>query len=503
MSNILYDGIFTPNANSEKTFIITPKGEISYLEFTAMTNKLANILVKKGLNPGDRVAVQSDKSVLYLALYAATIKAGCVFLPLNTAYTSSELDYFINDVEPRLVVVGDNAMNSLALLAKEIGSEIMSLNGDETGTLAAVAKNESPVFEAVARNSEDLAAILYTSGTTGKSKGAKLCHRNLLSNAKVISEAWQFTADDILLHMLPVYHTHGLFVAINLLAMVGGSIIFLPKFNVEDALSWMPKSTSMMGIPTFYTRLLNSSDFTQELTDHMRLFISGSAPMLTETHLQFEERTGKNILERYGMTETSMSISNPYNGTRIPGTVGKPLSGIDIRITDAASGQLVQPGDIGVIEQRGDNVFLGYWGKQDETAESFRDDGFFITGDLGREDENGYITIVGRNKDLIISGGLNIYPKEIESVIDEIDDVTESAVIGVPHRDFGEAVVAIIVSNGNTLSDEDIQNHLVTKLAKFKQPKKILYANDLPRNTMGKVQKAELRKHHAKIFHEE
>ncbi len=388
----------------------------------------------------------------------------------------------------------------MAPSAKVIGAEIMSLNGNETGTLAEAANRESTDFDTVTRMSEDLAAILYTSGTTGRSKGAKLCHRNLLSNAEVISKAWQFTADDILLHMLPIYHTHGLFVAINLLAMVGGSIIFLPKFNTEDAISWMPRSTTMMGIPTFYTRLLDCSDFTRDLTEHMRLFISGSAPMLTETHVQFEERTGKRILERYGMTETSMSISNPYDGLRIPGTVGKPLPGVEIRKTDAISGKILQPGEIGLIEQRGNNVFLGYWGMPDKTAESFRDDGFFITGDLGCEDENGYITIVGRDKDLIISGGLNVYPKEIESVIDDIEGVVESAVVGVPHQDFGEAVIAIIVSKGVSLSDEVIKKHLANKLAKFKQPKEIIYADQLPRNTMGKVQKAELRKLHAELF---
>lgn len=502
MSNVLYDGIFSPNENSQKAFIITPTAKISYKEFSSLTNQLANLLIKKGVNPGDRVAVQADKSVTYLALYAATIKAGCVFLPLNTAYTNHELNYFINDAEPRLVVTGDKSIDTISSSIKAIKSEIMSLNGDETGTLAYAAKKESCDFQVVTRTSEDLAAILYTSGTTGLSKGAKLCHRNLLSNAEVISQAWQFTSNDILLHMLPIYHTHGLFVAINLLAMVGGSIIFLPKFDTDDVISWMPKATSMMGIPTFYTRLLDCPNFTKELTDHMRLFISGSAPMLKETHIRFEKRTGKKILERYGMTETSMSISNPYNEARIPGTVGKPLPGIEIRITNPTSGKIVQPGEIGIIEQRGDNVFLGYWGMPDKTQESFTDDGFFITGDLGREDDNGYISIVGRDKDLIISGGLNIYPKEIENLIDDLDYVVESAVIGVPHPDFGEAVVAIIVLNNNSLSDDKIQNHLFNKLAKFKQPKKYLYVDYLPRNSMGKVQKAELRKLHANLFQE-
>jgi malonyl-CoA/methylmalonyl-CoA synthetase len=321
-----------------------------------------------------------------------------------------------------------------------------------------------------------------------------------LSNAEVLVKAWQFTADDILLHMLPIYHTHGLFVASNTLAMVGGSMIFLPKYNNDDALAWMPKATSMMGVPTFYTRLLDAPGFTADAASHMRLFISGSAPLLAETHRQFEERTGKMILERYGMTETNMSISNPYDGPRIAGTVGKPLPGVDIRIADAETGKPVAPGEIGIIEQKGDNVFLGYWEMPEKTAESFRDDGYFITGDMAREDENGYITIVGRDKDLIISGGLNIYPKEIESLIDDIDGVLESAVIGVPHRDFGEAVVAVVVASDTALGAEVIEQALVGKLAKFKQPKSVIFADALPRNTMGKVQKAELRKSHAALF---
>lgn len=502
MSNILYDGVFAPHANSSKTFLFTPDTEISFAEFTALTNRLANVLVKNGLTPGDRVAVQADKSAMQLALYAATIKAGGVFLPLNTAYTPHEIDYFINDAKPSLIVVGDKTVDDITASADAISCRIMTLNGDETGTIADAAGKEASAFTAVTRTSEDLAAILYTSGTTGRSKGAKLCHRNLLTNAGVLAEAWQFTADDVLLHMLPIYHTHGLFVACNLLSMVGGSMIFLPKFSIDEALAWMPKSTAMMGVPTFYTRLLDSPEFTRAQADHMRLFISGSAPMLAETHIQFEDRTGKSILERYGMTETNMSISNPYDGARLAGTVGKPLPGVEVRITDAQSGQTVDQGDIGIIEQRGDNVFLGYWEMPDKTAESFRDDGFFITGDMGREDENGYITIVGRDKDLIISGGLNIYPKEVESLIDDIDGVLESAVIGVPHKDFGEAVVAVVVSTGKALAAETIQQTLAGKLARFKQPKIILFADALPRNTMGKVQKAELRKTHTALFDE-
>jgi malonyl-CoA/methylmalonyl-CoA synthetase len=500
MANYLYDGVFGTFANDPKIFLRTPSGQISYAEFTALTNRLANCLTGAGVGPGDRVAVQAEKSVTQLALYAATVKAGGVYLPLNTGYTASELDYFLSDAKPALIVVGATTQDSIAASVANLNAVLMTLNKDETGSLTELAVNASDQFEAIPRNSEDLAAILYTSGTTGRSKGAKICHRNLLSNAVVLQETWQFTADDTLLHMLPIYHTHGLFVACNLLAMVGGSMIFLPKFSVDVALEWMPKATSMMGVPTFYTRLLEAEGFTRQATQHMRLFISGSAPLLAETHKRFEDRTGQLILERYGMTETNMSTSNPYHGARMAGTVGLPLAGVDIRIADAATGRPVASGQIGIIELKGDNVFLGYWEMPDKTTESFRDDGYFITGDMAQQDENGYITIVGRDKDLIISGGLNIYPKEVEGLIDELDGVLESAVIGVPHKDFGEAVAAIVVRSETALDSHDIIDFLKDKLAKFKQPKAVIFMTALPRNTMGKVQKADLRKTHDTLF---
>ena len=437
---------------------------------------------------------------MLLALYAATVKAGGVYLPLNTGYTAAELDYFIGDARPAVVVVRDNAAEAITPVAERCNARLMTLNADETGSLADAARTSADSFDAVTRGSEDLAAILYTSGTTGRSKGAKLCHRNLLSNAEVLADYWQFTEQDVLLHMLPIYHTHGLFVASNLLAMVGGSMIFLPKFSADAALAWMPKATSMMGVPTFYTRLLDSDGFTADISKHMRLFISGSAPLLAETHTQFEERTGKAILERYGMTETNMSTSNPYDGDRRAGTVGFPLPGVDIRIADPKTGAPLADGEIGIIELKGDNVFLGYWEMPEKTEESFRDDGYFITGDMAVRDERGYISIVGRDKDLIISGGLNVYPKEVEGMIDEIDGVLESAVIGVPHRDFGEGVVAVVVRSDDSLAAETIETSLAAKLAKFKQPKAIIFIDALPRNSMGKVQKAELRKTHDGLF---
>ena len=500
MTNHLYDSVFGQHAASSRIFLHTDAGAVSFADFTALTDRLAGLLVATGLAPGDRVAVQADKSVMLLALYAATVKAGGVYLPLNTGYTAAELDYFLGDAKPRIVVVGTTAADAIAPLAARGGAVLFTLDGDETGSLAEAAAQHPPHFTAVRRGPEDLAAILYTSGTTGRSKGAKLCHRNLFSNAEVLRDYWRFTADDVLLHMLPIYHTHGLFVASNLLAMVGGSMIFLPKFSVDAALKWLPTATTMMGVPTFYTRLLDSDGFTGEVSAHMRLFISGSAPLLAETHRQFEERTGKAILERYGMTETNMCTSNPHDGDRRAGTVGFPLPGVELRIADARTGAELADGEIGIIELRGDNVFLGYWEMEEKTAESFRDDGFFITGDMAMRDGDGYVSIVGRDKDLIISGGLNVYPKEVEGLIDALDGVLESAVIGVPHRDFGEAVVAIVVREDKALEAGTIEATLATQLAKFKQPKSVIFADALPRNSMGKVQKAELRKAHGELF---
>ena len=499
--NHLYDGIFTPHSRSQKTFLHTPHMAYSCAAFTALTNRIANLLVARGVQPGDRVAAQAGKSVTLLALYAATIKAGAVYLPLNTDYTASELDYFINDAGPRIVVVDDAARDdALEKSAAGTGAEMMTLNQDESGSLAAAAKDHEAEFEAVPRSGSDLAAILYTSGTTGRSKGAKLTHNNLLSNARVLESVWRFTREDTLLHMLPIYHTHGLFVASNLLAMVGGAMIFLPKFSVDAALEWLPRATTMMGVPTFYTRLLATGGFTGELSAHMRLFISGSAPLLAETHIQFQKRTGMAILERYGMTETSMSTSNPFEGERRAGTVGHPLPGIEMRIADTKTGRPAPAGEVGIIELRGDNVFSGYWRMPEKTKEAFTDDGFFITGDMAVRDDDGYITIVGRDKDLIISGGLNVYPKEVEGFIDAIAGVVESAVIGVPHPDLGEAVVAIVVRDDDTVEAGGIESAVSGRIARFKQPKSIRFVDALPRNSMGKVQKNILRQTHAKLF---
>lgn len=486
--------------DNNKIFLQTEEEQVSYKNFTILTNKIANILVSQGLNPGDRVAAQVEKSITQLALYAATIKAGGVYLPLNTAYTPHELNYFISNARPKIIVTAKDTMGDLEKLFSSAQAIFLTLNADGTGSLSDKLKMSETNFQAANRSKQDLAVIMYTSGTTGKSKGAKLTHQNLTSNCEVLEKSWEFSNNDVLLHMLPTYHTHGLLVACNLLAMVGGSMIFLPKFNVENALKWIPKATSMMGVPTYYTRLLDSAKFNKNISKNIRLFISGSAPLSADTHKMFKKRTGLSILERYGMTETNMSTSNPYRGKRIAGTIGKPLPGVEIRITDRLTGKVLPDNNIGVIEQRGENVFSGYWEMPEKTRESFTPDNFFITGDLGKRDKNGYITLVGRDSDMIISGGLNVYPKEVEKHIDEIHEVRESAVIGVPHPDLGEGVVAVVDLKEKLIDQKKIEDNLKPKLAKFKQPKYYIFVEELPRNAMGKIQKASLREQFKEVF---
>ena len=496
----MYDKVFGSNLDNNKIFLQTEEKQVSYENFTILTNKIANILVSQGLNPGDRVAAQVEKSVTQLALYAATIKAGGVYLPLNTAYTPHELNYFISNARPKIIVTAKDTVGELEKLFSSAQAIFLTLNADGTGSLGDKLNIAEANFKAASRSEQDLAVIMYTSGTTGKSKGAKLTHQNLASNCEVLEKSWEFSNNDVLLHMLPTYHTHGLLVACNLLAMVGGSMIFLPKFNVENALKWIPKATSMMGVPTYYTRLLDSPKFNKNLSKNIRLFISGSAPLSADTHKMFKKRTGLSILERYGMTETNMSTSNPYRGKRIAGTIGKPLPGVEVRITDRVTGKVLPNDNIGVIEQRGENVFSGYWEMPEKTRESFTPDNFFITGDLAKRDKNGYITLVGRDSDMIISGGLNVYPKEVENHIDQIHEVRESAVIGVPHPDLGEGVVAVVDLKEKLIDQKKIEDILKPKLAKFKQPKYYIFVEELPRNAMGKIQKASLREQFKELF---
>ena len=496
MSNPLYDTLFGRHAGKTTPFLHLENGtSLSHADFLARAAQLAHAMASLGVKPGDRVAAQIDKSPDALALYAACAQAGLVFLPLNTGYTADEVSYFVENSGAALFVCQDHRRDEMSALAQTAGAVLETLDQDRGGSLAERADRQSAEFETVARNGDDLAAFLYTSGTTGRSKGAMLTQDNLLSNAQTLAELWQFTAQDVLLHALPIFHTHGLFVAVNVTLAAGGSMIFLPKFDLDFLLENMHRATAMMGVPTFYTRLLEDPRFTRDRTQHMRVFISGSAPLLAETHVQFEDRTGHRILERYGMTETNMNTSNPYDGERRAGTVGFPLPGVELKITDPASGDALAAGEIGQIEVRGPNVFKGYWEMPEKTAAELRENGFFITGDLGRIDDDGYVSIVGRDKDMIISGGYNIYPKEIELLIDDQPGVLESAVIGVPHPDFGEAVLGIVVAKpAETPEPDQILKNISTSLARFKQPRKLIFVRELPRNTMGKVQKNLLRK---------
>jgi malonyl-CoA/methylmalonyl-CoA synthetase len=503
MSGNLFDLIRRRVPSSEKTFIETADGgRISYGDLLAQSGRIANVLVLRGVSPGDRVAVQVEKSPENLMLYLACLRAGAVYLPLNTAYTLAEIEYFVGDAEPALIVCDPGRKEGIAEVAARHGAPpVDTLGADGKGSLTAEAERAPADFADVPREEDDLAAILYTSGTTGRSKGAMLTHRNLSSNALTLVDYWRFSADDVLLHPLPIYHTHGLFVATNTLLLAGGSMIFLPKFDAGEIMRLMPRATSMMGVPTYYTRLLQHPALDRAACAHMRLFTSGSAPLLAETHREFKARTGHAILERYGLTETGMNTSNPYDGDRIAGTVGFPLPGVELRIADPDTGKVLAQGENGIIEVRGPNVFAGYWRMPDKTKAEFRPDGFFITGDIGKVDERGYVHIVGRAKDLIITGGFNVYPKEIESEIDALPGVVESAVIGCPHPDFGEGVTAVVVlARGAEVTERAVLDALAGRIAKFKLPKRVLFAPDLPRNSMGKVQKNVLREAHKTLY---
>ncbi len=502
MTNPLYDQLFGRHAGNDTAFLRFADGtHLTYAEFLSTAARFAHAITAMGLHPGDRLAAQVEKSADALALYAACTQAGVVFLPLNTAYTPDELLYFVADSGAGLLVCEPSRKDVLSSKVAGLDVSVLTLGADGSGTLIDAARGFSGPFPTVPRSEDDLAAFLYTSGTTGRSKGAMLTQGNLLSNAATLVEHWRFTRDDVLMHALPIFHTHGLFVATNITLMAGGSMIFLPKFEPDTILRLLPDATAMMGVPTFYTRLLDDPRFTRELTEHMRLFISGSAPLLEETHRAFKARTGHAILERYGMTETNMNTSNPYDGERRAGTVGMALPGVEVRVTDPDTGTVLPKGDVGQIEVRGPNVFKGYWRMPEKTAAELRPDGFFLTGDLGRIDQDGYIHIVGRSKDLIISGGYNIYPKEIELVLDAQPGVRESAVIGVPHSDFGETVVGIVVPDeSDALDHESIRSAVAQSLARFKHPRKIVVVDALPRNAMGKVQKNMLRETYRGLF---
>jgi malonyl-CoA/methylmalonyl-CoA synthetase len=480
----------------DRVFITTADGRVlTYGGLEALSARLAHALVALGVKPGDRVSAQMEKSPKAIALYLACVRSGAVWLPLNTGYTSAELAYFVADAEPALFVAAPGREGMVT------GAAVASLGTDgKTGSLIELAARQPETFEDAARGPDDLAAILYTSGTTGRSKGAMLSHENLASNARTLASAWRFTNRDVLLHALPIYHTHGLFVATNTTLMAGAAMLFLQKPDLDEMFRLMPQATVMMGVPTFYTRLLADARLARETTSHMRLFVSGSAPLLAETHREWQARTGHAILERYGMTETNMNTSNPYDGARVAGTVGPPLPGVEIRITNPENGKPLPQGEIGMIEVRGPNVFKGYWRMPEKTEAEFRSDGFFITGDLGVIDDRGYVAIVGRGKDLVISGGFNVYPKEVEDEIDALPGMVESAVIGLAHADFGEGVTAVVVRKDDALDEKDVIAALKQRLAAYKLPKRVLFVQELPRNAMGKVQKALLREAYKDLY---
>ena len=502
MNANLFDRLERSVVEPRRTAIVTSAGEaISYADLIALSGRLANGLAARGVKPGDRVAVQVEKSVPALMLYLATVRAGAVYLPLNTAYTPVELEYFIGDAEPSLVVCDPGKRTGIEHLASKVGAVVETLDATGRGSLIDAAAGAPEPFRTVQRAGDDLAAILYTSGTTGRSKGAMLTHDNLVSNALTLKDAWRFSADDVLIHALPIYHTHGLFVACNVILFSGASMIFLPKFDADEILRLMHRATVLMGVPTFYVRLLQDPGLNAEVTSGMRLFVSGSAPLLAETHRGWSARTGHAILERYGMTETNMNTSNPYDGDRVPGSVGLPLPGVSVRVTNPDTGEELARDEIGMIEVKGPNVFKGYWRMPEKTASEFRPDGFFITGDLGKIDERGYLHILGRGKDVVITGGFNVYPKEVEDEIDSIPGVFESAVIGIPHKDLGEGVTAAIVRTKDaTLDEETVLAALAGRLAKFKLPKHLVFVDELPRNSMGKVQKNVLREKFSDLY---
>jgi malonyl-CoA/methylmalonyl-CoA synthetase len=483
----------------------------TYADLARRSAAFAALLVERGVQPGHRVVVQVEKSPDAVALYLGVLSAGAVFVPLNTAYTWAEVDYFVRDAAARLMVCTPQSHDGLASSLRTAEVELLTLSTNSWGEVRAadqarcdaaidsgcLAGAVEPGNQRVARRDQDLAAIVYTSGTTGRSKGAMLTHANLCSNAETLQEIWQVGPSDVLVHALPIFHVHGLFVALHTLFLARGRVRFLPRFDAETVREGLRGATVLMGVPTFYTRLLELSAFGAEDCSSMRLFISGSAPLLASTHQEFEQRTGHRVLERYGMSETGMITSNPLRGERIAGTVGYALPGVEVRVCERESGAVCAEGEVGEVEVRGPNVFAGYWGQPEKTAAEHRSDGFFRTGDLGSLDTQGRLTLVGRDKDLVISGGYNIYPKEVEEVLDSVAGVLESAVVGVPHGDLGEGVVAVLVAADDAPEQAEIQAALDQRLARFKHPRRFFWLDELPRNAMGKVQKKVLRERFA------
>ena len=501
-ANLIAQILSVAAAAGDKPFLIEGGAtRLTFADLEPQTARVAARLAALGGRPGDRIVVQVDKSAEAVLLYLAALRAGMVFVPLNTAYTPAELAYFIGDAEPAVVVcrpADDLAVREIAGQNSGKHATVATLGTDGSGSLLAdMPEAGAPLAP---RGGDDLAAILYTSGTTGRSKGAMLTHANLLSNALTLKDLWRWRSDDVLIHILPIYHVHGLFVALHGALLAGASVLFHQGFDPSAVLADFTRGTVLMGVPTHYGRLMDTPGLSREACARMRLFVSGSAPLLAEAHQRFEALTGARILERYGMTETGMITSNPYEGERIAGTVGYPLPGVDVRVR-GETGDVAAAGEPGVLEVRGPNVFAGYWRNPEKTAQEFRVDGYFITGDVATQGEDGRVTLVGRAKDLIIAGGLNIYPKEIEEAIDALPGVAESAVIGVPHADLGEAVVAVVAQQrGADLAEEAVMAGIAGQLARFKQPRRVIIVDELPRNAMGKVQKAALREAHGGLF---
>ncbi|MDH3235286.1 MAG: malonyl-CoA synthase [Alphaproteobacteria bacterium] len=493
-----------PQDRSATVFVIPGGGDYSFAELEAGAGRIAALLRSLDVDPGDRVMAQVDKSPEAVFLYLACLRIGAIYLPLNTAYRETELEFFISDAEPSVIVCEPGHAETIEALATRLGdAHVLTLGTEGDGSLIERSQPLEPATEVAETGADDIAAICYTSGTTGRSKGAMLSHANLASNAQTLHKLWGFVPGDVLLHALPIFHVHGLFVALHCALLNGSKVIFLPRFDADEMVRQMPNATVMMGVPTFYVRLLAHPRFTREVCANMRLFIAGSAPLLAETFAEFEARTGHRVLERYGMTEAGMVTSNPYEGERRPGKVGRALPGVELRVADE-DGRILPPGEVGVLEYKGPNVFKGYWRMPEKTKEEFRPDGFFISGDLATLDEDGTVTIVGRAKDLIISGGFNVYPKEVEGFIDELDGVGESAVVGLPHPDFGEAVAAVVTAAAPTEKPDEAEiiATLKDRLASFKVPKRVFVVDELPRNTMGKVQKTLLRERYAATFKE-
>ena len=488
----------------ERLFLKTPGGrEVSYAALRELSGRMAGALAGLGVQSGDRVAAQVEKSAEAVFLYVACLRMGAVFVPINVANTANEVEYFLRDSRPRVAVVRPHDRALIEPMARQAGAAVVITMGvDADGSLCDLASRCRDFPTPASMDPASIAAIIYTSGTTGQSKGAMLTRDNLAANAAVLVDAWRFSSQDTLLHTLPLFHIHGLFVAINTVLASGASVLLLPKFDAAQVLEYLPRASVYMGVPTHYTRLLQQENLNRQSTAAVRLFVSGSAPLLAETHREFLQRTGHVILERYGMSETMMNTSNPYEGVRLAGSVGPPLQGIAMRVRNAETGAVENTADvIGTLEVKGRNVFAGYWRDEAKTRGEFTADGSFKTGDVGRIDKNGYVHIVGRAKDLVISGGYNVYPKEVESELDSVEGVLESAVFGVPHPDFGEGVTAAVVAkSGATLSEEAMIELIKARLARYKVPKRILIVEELPRNAMGKVQKNALRKMFAAIY---